>query len=60
MAYIYSMSFMASPWDFPDVFVGIPELKIRAIMDPTSWEVRELRAKLSFGCRFVDIMLPSS
>jgi len=60
MAYIYSMSFIASPWDFPEVFQDIPKLKIRAKMDPSSWEVRELQAKLSFGCRFVDIMLPSS
>ena len=59
MSHVYTMSFIASPWDFPGGFDRIPELKLRAIMEPGSWEVRELQATLSFGCRFKDIMLPS-
>lgn len=59
MSCVYNMSFIASPWDFPEGFGRIPELKLRAIMEPGSWEVRELQARLSFGRKFMDIMLPS-
>ena len=59
VSYVYTMSFIASPWDFPGVFGRIPSLKIRAIMEPSSWEIRELQTKLSYGYRFMDIMLPS-
>lgn len=59
MPYVYTMSFIASPWDFPETFGRIPGLELRAIMEPGSWEVRELQARLSFGCKLTDIMLPS-
>jgi hypothetical protein len=53
------MSFMASPWDFPDTFERIPQITLRAVVDPTSWEVSDISASLIFGFHYMDIMFPS-
>jgi len=53
------MSFMASPWDFPDTFERIPRMTLRAVVDPTSWEVVDISAKLNFGFHYMDVLLPS-
>jgi hypothetical protein len=53
------MSFMASPWDYPDTFERIPQITLRAVVDPTSWEVIDITAKLIFGFHYMDIMFPS-
>lgn len=57
--HVYTMSFMASPWEFPDTFNRIPRLILRALVDPTSWEVVTVEARLSYGYRYKDILLPS-
>ena len=54
------MNFIASPWDFPDTFDRIPHLSLRVVVDPTSWEVTDMNARLIFGQEYVDIMIPSS
>jgi len=55
----YTLSFIASPWEFPDRFQKIPNLQLRVTVDPSSWEVTDLEAKLILGNKYVDILLPS-
>jgi hypothetical protein len=57
--HIYTMAFIASPWEFPDTFHRIPQLVIRALVDPASWDVVAVDARLVFGSKFADILLPS-
>jgi hypothetical protein len=57
--HVYTMSFTASPWDFPDTFQRVPRLSLRAVVDPTSWEVIDVHAKLIFNDQYTDIMFPS-
>lgn len=57
--HVYTMSFTASPWDFPETFQRIPRLTLRAAVDPTSWEVTDMHADLVFDDRYTDIMFPS-
>ena len=57
--HIYTMSFVASPWDFPTTFHRIPQLSLRVAVDPISWEVTDLDARLVFGRKYTDLMIPS-
>ena len=59
LRHVYTMSFIASPWDFAETFNRIPQLVLRVSVDPSSWEAIDLDARLSFGYKFTDIMLPS-
>jgi hypothetical protein len=58
MCNIYTMSFVASPWDSPHAFQLIPQLSLRVTVEPTIGEVIDTEAELTFERKYADIMLP--
>jgi hypothetical protein len=52
------MSFIPSPWEYPDSFTSMPKLSLEVIVDPQKWDVTEIKAKLIMGEKIKDILLP--
>jgi len=59
IVHLITLSFIGSPWEYPGTFQAIPSLTLRTVIDPESWEVVNIDARLSFSSKILDVMLPS-